>query len=187
MTDLEIDPENAFCRDIPEDERQNLREMMCEAAHNPLWKDPSITILDRERKDAINVRVQGIITFFDREYSFIMRSGDWDGDVLEGWEDSGVQEFEHSPPVIFALAPNAALIDSAIARNDGPFLVKKWDIICARPKIEKIVRNYAYDRFFQPGCYVENYYKTEAEKQGFVIVRDDEAARIRARLLEAKL
>jgi hypothetical protein len=45
-----------------------------------------------------------------------------------------------------------------------------------------LARKYSYDRYFQPGGFVNDYYKTQAAKGGFVIISKEDADAIRANL-----
>lgn len=178
-------PEEAFSRDIPESKQEDVMLMVAEAASG--WNDHDcITILDRDRMDAINVRASGILDFEGREYWFIVRDGNWDGTVLEGWEDAGVQTFEPHEPIRWALQPRRDLIGDAIAHGKGPFLLLKWDAILKNhSEVAAIPGKYAYDRHFQPGGFVEKHWKDAAAKHQFEIVTKEEADETRKRLAEA--
>lgn len=176
----------AFERDIPAEDRDNVMQMICETAQcGDDYHPQHVSILSRDRIDAINVRAEGILTFGDREFAFIVRDGNWDGTVLEGWEEAGKQTFEPSPRTVWALAPQPSLVSAAIAKGKGPFLVAKWDIFIQRPEIARITSSYTYDRMMQPGLKVEQYWKAEAAKHQFVITDQEHADEIRARLLAA--
>ncbi len=184
MARLSVDA--AFDRDIPAEHRDDVMQMICEAAHADDYHQQHVSILDRDRIDAINVRAEGILNFGGREFAFIVRDGNWDGTVLEGWEEAGTQTFEPTPRTEWALAPMPSLVSDAIAKGQGPFLVEKWDIFIQRPAIARITGSYAYDRMVQPGLKVEQYWKAEAEKHQFVITDKENADEIRARLLAAR-
>lgn len=183
---MTLSVEAAFERDIPAEERDNVMQMICEAAQYGDDQHPQhISILSRDRIDAINVRAEGILTFGNREFAFIVRDGNWDGTVLEGWEEAGTQTFEPLPRTVWALAPLPSLVSNAIATGKGPFLVMKWDHFITRPEIARITGNYTYDRMVQPGIKVEQHWKAEAAKHQFVITYQENADEIRARLLAA--
>jgi hypothetical protein len=176
----------AFERDIPAEDRDDVMQMICETAqYGDDYHPQHVSILNRDRIDAINVRAEGILTFGDREFAFIVRDGNWDGTVLEGWEETGKQTFEPSPRTEWTLAPQPSLVSDAIASGKGPFLVAKWDIFIQRPEIARITGSYTYDRMVQPGLKVEQYWKAEAAKHQFVITDQEHAYEIRGRLLAA--
>lgn len=178
-------PDEAFCRDIPEPKQEDVMLMIAEAASG--WSDHDcITILDRDRMDAINVRASGILDWEGREYSFIVQDGNWSGTVLEAWEEAGDQKFEYHQPTVWALQPRRDLISDAIANGKGPFLLMKWDAVLKnRPEVAAIPGKYAYDRHFQPGGFVENHWNDAAAKHQFEIVTKDEVDETRKRLTEA--
>lgn len=181
-TKLSVD--EAFERDIPAEHRDDVMQMICETAQcGDDYHPDHVSILDRDRIDAINVRAEGILTFQGREFAFIVRDGNWDGTVLEGWEEAGKQTFEPSPRTVWALAPQPSLVSDAIANGKGPFLVTKWDHFITRPEIARITSSYTYDRMMQPGLKVERYWKAEAAKYQFIITDQEHADEIRSRLL----
>lgn len=184
-TKLSVDA--AFERDIPAEHRDDVMQMICETAQcGDDYHPQHVSILDRDRIDAINVRAEGVLTFQGREFAFIVRDGNWDGTVLEGWEEAGKQTFEPSTRTEWTLAPEPSLVSDAIANGTGVFLVKKWDHFITRPEIARIVGSYAYDRMMQPGLKVEQYWKAEAAKHQFVITDKEDADEIRASLLTAR-
>jgi hypothetical protein len=180
-----VTPDEAFCRDIPESKQEDVMLMIAEAASG--WGEHDcITILDRDRIDAINVRANGILDFEGREFCFIVRDGNWDGTVLEAWEETGVQEFEYHKPTQYALQPKRHLISDAIAAGKGPFLLWKWETMLNNKKeLAEIPGKYAYDRHFQPGGFVERHWKDAAAKHHFEIVTQEDADETKKRLAEA--
>src|SRR3546814_6087105 len=71
MSDQFADADAAFDRDIPEHLREDVMTMICEAAQG--WSEhEAVTILERDRLDAINVRAHGIVTVGDDEFTFIV-------------------------------------------------------------------------------------------------------------------
>lgn len=178
------DPYEAFERDVPEHLREDAMQMMAEATGG--WGEhESVTILERDRIDAINCRASGIIQIEGNEFTFQMEDGNHNGTVLLAWESD--TPFEHHEPTHWALQPMSGLVDRHIAAGRGPFLIEKWDIFLKRPEIAEIVRSYAYDRFVQPGLRSEQHYKAKAAGHHFEIVTQDEADRTRARLAEATI
>lgn len=177
-----MNAQERFERDVPEDQREDVLMMLAEVTGE--WgKHDCITVLESDRIDAINRRVHGIIKLGDNEFTFSFRDGNNDGSVLEDWE--GDEVWEPTPRTEWALQPLRHLVYQALSANNGPFLVKKWDIMIARTDVSDIVRKYMYDRMMQPGLKIEQHYKAAAAKHYLEIVTREEADATRARLMEA--
>lgn len=172
--------EDAFAASVPAHLQDDVMQMMAEAVGG-YGRHESVTILDSDRMDAINVRAHGIVTVEGVEYRFIMRDGNNDGTVLEDWDGDAV--FEHHKPTLYALQPERGLIDKATMSGKGAFLLMKWDAMLANHRdIADIPRKYAYDRHFQPGIISERHYREAAAKHHFVIVDEETANETRAAL-----
>jgi hypothetical protein len=168
---------------VPAHMQEDVMTMIAEAAQG--WNEhEAVTILDRDRIDAINVRAHGIIEIGDQEYRFIVEDGNWNGTVLHDWD--GDMEFEPLPRTEWVLQPSDDLVGRAIMANNGPFLIFKWDAMLKRPEIAEIPGKYAYDRMMQPGGKIEKHYRDAAAKHHFVIVSKEEADETRRRLELAK-
>lgn len=176
-----MNAEQAFHRDIPKADQEDVLTMICESAHGQ--KHDAVTILDIDRLDAINVRVEGILQWNDEEYSFHVEDGNWNGTVIREWEGVG-EAFERHKPTVYALQPNLGLVSKAVESNRGAFLIAKWDAFLTRADVKEIPNKYMYDKHFAPGGKTETYWKEAAAKHGFVIVTEDEASRTRAMLAE---
>lgn len=176
-------PYEAFDRDVPECMREDVMTMLAEAAHvDGVHK--CVTILERDRLDAINVRVHGIIEIDGEEHSFQLQDGDWGGTELLSWDDG--REFEHHVPTRWALQPQRHLINEAMMSGKGSFLLLKWDAILKnRPKVAEIPGKYSYDRYVQPGAFVEKHWRDAAAKHLFDIVTQETADETRRLLSEA--
>lgn len=174
--------EAAFERDIPAQHRDDIMTMIAEASQGWSTHD-SVTILDRDRIDAINVRAHGIVSFQGQEYRFIVEDGNWNGTVLEDWE--GDKEFKPVPRTEWALQPRRDLISHAILLNRGPFLIQKWDAFLSHPEVAEIPSKYAYDRMMAPGVVIETYWRERAAKFQMELVSQETAAETRRRLQEA--
>lgn len=185
MSEKKLTPEEAFSRDIPEAEVDNVLTAISEAAHEGKGTHGIVTILEQDRLDAINVRASGTVLLDGKEYSFIVSDGDRNGTDLESWEESGTQDFKPFERTQWALAPNQAEISKAIASKKGAFLIAKWDALLSQSEVSRIPSNYAYDRMMQPGIVVERHYKETAAKRGFVLTDQEDADSVRRRLLEA--
>lgn len=180
-----LTPDAAFDADIPAAMRDDIMTAISEAAHMGGGQHGCVHILEQDPLDAINVRAQGIVTVNGREFWFIVESGNWNGTVLEGWEYAGTQTFEPRPRTQWALAPRPDLVTDAIVSGRGPFLVAKWDAFLTRKEIAEIPGKYTYDRMMQPGSKIEQHYRGTAAKHGFVLVAQERADEIRARLMAA--
>lgn len=176
-----LDPEDRFNADIPEHLREDVMIMIAESAHTDCHS--CVTILERDRLDAINVRAHGIIEVEGEEYTFIVQDGNMCGTVLEAWNEDKV--FEPAERTQWTLQPLPWLVNQAISGGNGPFLIKKWDIIAAREDKQKLLRDYAYDRYVQPGSMVESHYRKKAADDFFEIVSKETADETRARLERA--
>lgn len=181
-----LTPDAAFDADIPADMRDDIMTAISEAAHMGTGTHGCVHILEQGRIDAINVRAEGIVTVAGKEYWFLVEDGNRNGTVLEGWEQSGKQAFETVQHTQWALAPQSDLVSDALATGKGPFLVAKWDGLLARHAVARIPSNYAYDRMVQPGLKIEQHYRAEAAKHGFVLTDAEDAAEIRTRLMAAQ-
>lgn len=173
----------AFNRDIPEQDRDEVMTMIAEAAHNDDAHPDFISILDRDRIDAINVRANGILTWKGQEFRFIVEDGNWNGTTLEDWE--GDTEFKPLPRTEWTLQPLPTLITDAILSGKGPFLIQKWDIFLSRSDVAEIPRKYSYDRTFAPGIVTETYWREQAAKHKMELVSKETADETRRRLGEA--
>lgn len=174
-----MDAYKAFERDIPEPLQEDAMYAMAVAAQG-CESPANVTILDRDRLDAINVRASGIIIIAGVEYTFQIQDGNWNGTELLAWESD--MPFEHHEPTRWALQPVRRLIGDALVNGKGVFLLEKWDAMLLRTEIADIPRNYAYDRHFQPGVKVESHWKEEAAKHHFEIVAESEATATRKKL-----
>ncbi|CAM5769715.1 hypothetical protein [Bosea minatitlanensis] len=172
--------QQAFEATVPAHLQEDVMQMIAEAAGG--WCDhPSVTILDRDRHDAINVTAHGIVMVEGVEHRFIVDDGNWNGTVLRDWDGDAV--FEYRKPTTYALQPEARLIDEAIMAGKGPLLLMKWDAILSNHQdIAAIPGKYAYDRYFQPGIKVESHWREAAAKHHFVIVDEETAQETRKRL-----
>lgn len=172
--------QQAFEATVPAHLQEDVMQMIAEAAGG--WCDhQSVTILDRDRHDAINVTAHGIVVVEGVEHRFIVDDGNWDGTVLRDWDGDAV--FEYHKPTVYALQPEARLIDQAIMSGKGPFLLMKWDAMLSNHRdIADIPRKYAYDRYVQPGIVSERHYREAAAKHHFVIVDEETAQETRKRL-----
>lgn len=178
---MSTDPYAAFERDVPVHLREGAMIAMAEAAH--IDGIAGVTILDRDRLDAINCRAHGVIEIDGVEYSFQVQDGNWNGTELLAWDEDKV--FEHHVPTKWALQPVARLVDEAITGGRGAFLLAKWDAMLLRQEIASIPGKYGYDRHFAPGLKTEQHWRDAAFKNHFDLVSEEVAAETRGRLAKA--
>lgn len=180
MTDYSLmDPDGRFEHDVPERLREDAMIQMCEEAHSD-GTHSNVTILERDRINAINVRVHGIIEIDGEEYTFQMEDGDRNGTELLDW--NGDREFERHEPTRWTLQPIAHLVDDAVTAGNGAFLLAKWDAFMKRPEIASIPDKYSYDNHFAPGLKTQTYWRDKAAEHLFEIVCEETASETRARL-----
>lgn len=177
-----MNTDEKFKRDILPEDHDSVMTMLCEAAQG-INDYKEVTILETDRLDAINVRAHGILEWRGREYVFIIEDGNWNGTTIESWDED--KEFNPLPRTQWALQPIPRLVGDAILANRGPFLILKWDAMLQRDQISSIPGKYSYDRYVQPGSYVENYWKKKAAEHHFEIVPQEVADETRKRLKEA--
>lgn len=174
----------AFERDIRPELQNDVMQMIAEAAAG--WNEHAcVTILERDRLDAINVWVHGIVEVDGEEYTFHLGDGNNAGTVLHDWNGSSGEAFEPLPRTVWTLQPSRDTVSRAILSGKGPFLIMKWDHFITRPEIRDIARNYAYDRYVQPGGLIEKHYRDAAAKHHFELVDKETADETRKRLEQA--
>lgn len=174
-----------FAIDIPDAaDQENILTMLSEVVSGYDGYHDEITLLDRYASDAINHTGHGIIKWKDVEYTFNLESGNYRGTVLLEWEGVG-REYEEPKPIQYALQPIGSLINQAILTGQGPFLVFKWEAVIKNLNLEKTLREYLYDRHFQPGAKISNHYRAIFAKHQVEVVEQEEADATRARLMAA--
>lgn len=167
---------------LPIDEQADILTILAEAAQQS-YNQPHaeiVTILDRDRIDAINVRAHGIINWRGEEHTFILEDGNWNGTVLHAWDDD--KEFQYHVPQQWAIVPARDLVDKAIMGGGAGFLLMKWDAFMTREDVATIPGKYAYDRRVQPGSKVENYWKEKAASYKMAITTKEDADALRQTL-----
>jgi hypothetical protein len=173
----------AFCRDIPKEDHDDVLTILSEAVAG-YDHHKEVHILNRWQSDVINATADGTFQWKDVEYYFHLENGNYRGTVLLGWEDAG-NSYKEPEPVVYALQPRADLVDAAILAGKGPFLVWKWEALAGRSDLATIPMSYAYDNFFQPGIKVNDYWRKKAAEHKFEIVTKETADETRARLMKA--
>ncbi len=175
----------SFCKAIAEEDRDDILTQMAEAAHSDRHQTDAVRILNRTRHNVINVTVEGIVTYKDVEYTFHLDDGDWNGTQLRGWDGLGT-DWEEYVPEPLAIEPHKELVWKALSPGGNPkHLLTIWKIFEEREDVNKILRNYAYDRFFQPGGKIEGHYKEQFDRMRIRISTKADAEVTRRRLQEA--
>ncbi len=123
----------------------------------------NVILLDVHQEDAVNHVLTGTIEVDGQTYGFICEIGNWAGFRMMEWgdhEDIGY----YKPPVVepFTLLPNWWEWEE---KSYG-FRVQIYARFVRRKDIVDKINCYNYDRHFQPGSKVEDYYREWAEKMG---------------------
>lgn len=168
-----------FYQDVPEIQQEDVLTAIAEAAQGYCEHD-HITILDRDRRDAINVRAEGIIELNGVEHTFIVEDGNWNGTTIEDWD--GGKAFEHHQPTKWALAPAHGVVSRAVMAGTQKALLVAWDAFLERGDLKELPREYAYDRMMQPGSVIESHYRDKAAKYDFRLCSQEDADEVRERL-----
>lgn len=90
-----------------------------------------------------------------------------------------------APPTAWALVPNAALVEDAIATGQVSELIALWDELSQTAPWSTLAAAYGAAHEYRPGGAVEAHHRAEAASGGFDIVAAGRAHRIRSRLLAA--
>ena len=125
--------------------------------------DGNVTLLDVYQHDAINHTLTGTIEVDNHVYGFICEIGNWVGFRMMEWgdhEDIGY----YKPPVVepFTLIPNWM----EWPEESYGFRVQTYARFLRRQDVIDKLGAYAYDRHFQPGGRVEDYYREWATRMG---------------------
>jgi hypothetical protein len=145
-------------------------------------EDGYVWIHDRAKQDVINMTASGCFWAGGIEYAFEVDNGNNNGFVWRSVDAEGAIKDLDRSVTQYTLAPNRTAISNHIENGSGPGLIKLWDAFMERPELAEIPGKYAYDKFFQPGGAVKNYWEAKADKAGMVITTVEDAAEIRARL-----
>jgi hypothetical protein len=172
----------AFERDIPKDVQETTLEAIENAAWDGRGQHGPVYISSVDKHDAINITAEGEVHLTicgkEKEFTFVIESGNYNGTVLRGWEEAGQQEIEICEPTRWTLAP--ANLNASSATD----LLKRWDEVLKDPKAGAIPNNYTYDNYVTGGDSTSRHWRQEAAKLGMTIVSSDEAALLRKRLVE---
>jgi hypothetical protein len=157
--------------DMPEEVAERITEAFC-ARHDGGEKRYNVRLIDIHEHNACNHTMTGIVVVDGVDYGFVMESGDWAGTVVKEYapaeECTKVYSYEPPPETRFKLVPKN--YDELKAFNPQKLaLAMKW---IQQTHIQEKLSNYHYDRHFQPGFAIENYYKTWADGLGLKLVVD---------------
>lgn len=154
----------------------DMPDEVCERICNAHWNkdkaiDYGVRFIDIHQHNACNHTLTGIVTVNGENYGFVVESGDRNGFVVIEYapaeECSKVYSYEPPPETRFKLVPENEDELKAYA-PEKLAIAMKW---IQQPHIQEKLRNYHYDRHFQPGCVIETYYKDWAKglKLKFVV------------------
>jgi hypothetical protein len=159
---------------MPEDVAIRITEAFC-ARHDGGEKRYDVRFIDIHEHNACNHTMTGIVVVDGVDYGFVMESGDWNGTVVKEYapaeECSQVYTYEPPQPTRFKLVPKN--YDELKAFHPKKLAIAmKW---IQQPHIQQKLKDYHYDRHFQPGLQIENHYKDWAKslKMEFVVDNDD--------------
>ena len=136
-------------------------ERICDAHWN--GKGDGVVFLDVYQHNACNHTLSGTIDVAGTIYGFIIDNGDWGGTVVRAWgdpEDVGV--YRHPEPV--SLRTFIPIDDRLSVTN--PESYRLYLRLRTLPWFQEKERNYNYDRHFQPGGSIEEYYSKWAATRG---------------------
>lgn len=116
--------------------------------------DDYITIFTRHYSDRINSSGHGVFQWHGKEVSFTYQDGDWNG--------SEIIDYSYGELVIPQPTKTITIfvLDEQRIINEGhniEFMRNKFEAL--REEIGKKEREYSYDRYHQPGQYIEQYYR----------------------------
>ena len=143
--------------------------------------DGHVYLSDCQMIDACNYRASGSFWWGDIEYSFLVDNGNRNGFVFRELSDTAPIPNVEVHRTRWAIAP---LNTNVRTPQQARFLLAKWKGFEERADVKEMVRDYSYDRTWQPGGLIESHYRDKAAKIGARIVSEDHAQEIR-RDLEA--
>lgn len=116
--------------------------------------------------DVCNHTLSGTIEVQGQAYGFIIENGNWNGTVVRKWgEPDDVGIYDPPPPS----EPFTFIPTDLCLHLDRPEMFKLYAWWRKQSWFIKKERDYAYDRYFQPGGFVENHYRDWAAKKGLKI------------------
>jgi hypothetical protein len=154
--------------EMPEDVIERIVEAHCSKDE----KRYGVHFTDVVEHDVINHTLAGTVDWNGESYGFVVDNGNWNGFVVKKFglaEDTNIS-VEQPEPCRLTFVPKDRFLKQTNPAMYGVYLhwrEQSW--------FKEKVSAYLYDRHFQPGNQVENYYRTWAATKGMEIgVFEDE-------------
>jgi len=128
-----------------------------------------VKFFDIQKHNACNHTLSGVIDIGGVEHGFIIDNGDWNGTVVRSWGDPEEVGVAAQPEPV----PPEDQLTFIPSDTNIPYFRPHLFVVYLHwrkePWFQDKVRGYPYDRYFQPGGYVENHYREWAGKKGMRI------------------
>jgi hypothetical protein len=125
-----------------------------------------VTFTDIYQHNACNHTLSGHIDYNGETLYFIVHNGDWNGfEVVSFGTVDDVGVYTPPEPTQFMFVPK----DDSL-KERFPEMYKVYQIWTKTKWFIEKLGNYHYDRHFQPGGCIENYYRAWADSKGLKIV-----------------
>lgn len=130
-------------------------------------KTDKVTFTSIHQHNALNYTFSGTIETDLGNKSFIIRDGDWNGtEVVEWGNEDDVGMYRHPAPdplnrIVFV--PNDPML-----HVNRPHMWRVYMLWRQTKAFREKEDAYLYDRHFQPGLQIENYYRNWARPKGLV-------------------
>ncbi len=147
-----------FCKKYGDAAAEELLETIADATWNHDYSEVKIT--DTHTINACNHVFSGHITYDKADIYFIIESGDINGTLIHEFgsiDDVGV--YEPPKPTQYMFVP----------KNETPLSMAIHEEWKKSDWFQEKLRNYHYDKHFQPGCKIEKYYADWAASKGMKI------------------
>ena len=149
----------------PNEALERIVEAFWQGGSSTLWNKGSCGVKfdDIYKRDACNHVLSGTIEIDQEVYGFIIEDGNWNGTVVIEWGDAeDVRCYEPPEPgEQLTLIPKDPFL-----HMDRPEMFEVYLYWRKQPWFTNMVNKYAYDRHFQPGCKVREFWEKEADKKG---------------------
>lgn len=154
-----------WCKTVGDDKAMEILQEICEAFYDTGYEGGSrgrVYVGEYTRLNAINKVVRGSIEIDGVTQEWLIKDGDWNGtEVLEwGLEEEGNVGYYQEPP------RHIMILENTCDKEREPKAWKEAEEFSKSKEGEEMMRKYAYDKFFQPGGYVEGYWRKEVEAKG---------------------
>ena len=161
-----------WCETVGDDKAMEILQEICEAFYSTGYEGGSVGrvyVGDYTPLNAINKVVRGSIDIDGVVWEWLIQDGDWNGTEVREWglEEEGNVGYYEPPP-----KPKMILVNT-VDKFSEP---RRWDEAEKFSKSsegDELMRKYAYDKFVQPGGYIEGYWRKQAENHGVRISYED--------------